>query len=117
MNCKHNLPANICMICETTTAGWPSNVTGSDEISKAMRYVARLDPEAPYDGPDSNRKQPTWCIGCKDHSGRLTAIDDTFISWKCYDCCLTWLTVRTNDETVGNCIAAHIIAISGRKVA
>lgn len=114
-NCKHDLPEHLCMVCVTTSAAQGSYVAGGNdfdsEIQKAMEEIARLDP------PDADRKQPTWCIGCKDHTGRLGKIEQVFVGWKCDTCNLTWLTVRTTDDTVGNCIAAHIIAIRGRKVA
>ena len=94
MNCKHNLPENICMVCEP---GW--------------HFTDKLDADI---RPDADRKQPTWCIGCKDHTGRLGHIEPVFVNWKCDRCDLPWLTVRTSLTSVGDCIAAH--ALSGRKV-
>ena len=96
-NCAHDLPTNLCMICES---------------SASSRFQGILDgiDASPQQAP--GEQAPTksaYCIACKEHSGRLEYIDPPFISWQCKKCVLIWLTVITNDTSVGTAVAAQAL--------
>ena len=92
------------MICEPYV--WTSRYAG---IDLSPYQASGLGDQRSPDRQQDPRKQ-AYCLACKEHSGRLDYIDPPFISWQCKKCVLIWLTVITNDTSVGAAIAAQALA-------